>query len=353
MTDTILDLIASWHGHAVVTHFDRPTGAWFFVALHDPTLGRPTGGTRLKHYPTPAEGLRDALRLAEGMTYKWAALGGDLGGGKAVIALPAPIAGAARRELLERYAEFLGSLSSVFATGADLGTTAEDMGMLARRASNVLGVDYETLTSYDPGPYTARGVASGLRAAVAHVFGTDVDGRTVLIEGTGNVGRPLAQMLHAEGARLLLADLDRARAEELAQVLGGEVVEASQVAETVCDVYAPCAVGATLNPSTIPKLGCRIVAGSANNQLLEPEDADRIEERGIVYVPDYVINAGGALAFAKMAEGERDFEKLAQTMETIGKSVAEILGEARERGITAVAAAREGVERRLARARGV
>ncbi|HZD03308.1 MAG TPA: Glu/Leu/Phe/Val dehydrogenase dimerization domain-containing protein, partial [Longimicrobiales bacterium] len=292
-----VDRIQEWDGLGVVVRHDRPTGTWIFVALHDDTLGRPTGGCRMRVYGHPSEGLRDALRLAEGMTRKWAVIDLPYGGGKAVLAVPRPLQGEERRGLLRRFGELLESLKGAFSTGEDLGTTPADMACLATVTRWVKATGVRGGEPVDPGPYTALGVLEGIRAALAAAFGDgELAGRTVLVQGVGDVGEPLARMLSAEGARLLLSDLDHGRVESLAGELQARPVSPDEVYWTACDVYAPCAVGATLNSGTIPQLRCRVVAGSANNQLETEADADALRERGILYAPDYVVNGGGALA---------------------------------------------------------
>ena len=348
MAAGIVDLIERWNGVGVVVRHDAPTGAWMFICLHDNTLGPCTGGTRMKVYPALEEALLDGLRLAEGMTAKWAALGPfGWGGGKAVLALPRPLDGEARRGLLLRYGELIDSLRGGFYTGEDMGTTSDDMRLLAGVTRYVHGFDPGNGAKVDPSPYTARGVYAGMRAALEEVFGNDDPaGRSVLVEGVGNVGRRLAEMVAAAGARLLVSDIDPRRAEETATELEAEVVPAERVYGTACDVYAPCAVGATVNADTIPQLACRVVAGSANNQLREPDDAQRLAERDILYVPDYIINAGGALSFGLMGQGEPAGEELMQRIDVLGQTVREILAEAREHGEIPTVAA----ERRVARA---
>ncbi|MCP3956462.1 MAG: amino acid dehydrogenase [bacterium] len=349
MDRDLLSLIEAWDGNGVVTRFDRPTGTWIFIALHDDTLGPPAGGTRMKVYPALADGLRDAMRLAEGMTFKWAGLGLKFGGGKAVLAIKQPLEGEQRRGLLLRYGALIESLRGAFCTGADLGTSAGDMSTIAEACHHVLGIDYGSRTSTDPGPYTAHGVLRGLQAALAQSFGSEaLDGREVLVQGLGGVGLPLARSLARGGARVLLSDLDDRRVEVLKQELGCESVAPADVYSTPCDVYAPCAVGATLNPRTIPTLACKAVAGSANNQLLEAEDAERLHQRGILYVPDYIINSGGALSFSLMAEGIRDEESLMREVDRVGTAVAEILREAAEADISPFVAARRRTQRILA-----
>jgi leucine dehydrogenase len=344
-------LMEDWDGCAVVCRFDRPTGAWIFVALHDDTMGTPTGGTRMKLYDRPEDGLRDAMRLAEGMTHKWASIGLGFGGGKAVLGLSRDLDGEARRGLLERYGRLLNTLHGGFATGEDLGTSPEDMLVVSRVSRHVHGCDPERGTARDPGPFTALGVYSGIRACLRQVFGTaDLRGRRVLIEGVGHVGRPLARLCARAGAHVMPYDLDDALARQVASEIGGEAVPAAEGPSTPCDVFAPCAVGATLDRQTIAGLDCRIAAGSANNQLAEPEDADRLHEREILYAPDYVINAGGALAFGLIGLGETDEREIHRRVEGLGDALAEIFVEAAERGESPVHAARRRVERTLAEA---
>jgi leucine dehydrogenase len=283
------DVIRSWDGEEVVVRFDRPTGTWMFVCIHSTARGPAGGGTRMKTYAEPSDALADAMRLAEAMTLKMAAVDMPFGGGKAVLAVPEPLGGEARRGLLLRYADLVASLRGTFNTGPDVNTSAADMDVIGERCGYVFCRSEERGGSGDPGPHTARGVFHGIRASVRHVFGTDsLEGRVVLVQGVGSVGAALAEELAAAGARVLVSDV----VPERAQHLGAEFVPAEEVIGTECDVYAPCALGGTVNAETIPRLRCRIVAGSANNQLGEPEDADRLREAGILYAPDFVINAG-------------------------------------------------------------
>ena len=349
MDNDVLSLIEAWDGYGVVVRHDRPTGAWIFIALHDDTLGPPAGGTRMKTYPALADGLRDAMRLGEGMTHKWAGLGIAQGGGKAVLAIPGPLDGDDKRGLLRRYGALIESLGGAFFTGADLGAGPDEMAMVASTCHYVLGIDYESMTSRDPGPYTAHGVFCGLKAALEQRFGSaELDGRTILVQGLGGVGAPLARSLAEGGASVLLSDVDQGRVASLAEEIGGRPVAPENVYDTACDVYAPCAVGATLNPQTIPRLACRIVAGSANNQLLENADAERLHERDVLYVPDYVINSGGAMAFSQMRDGDWDRDLLMRRVDGVGTAVAEILREAADAGSSPLTASHKRVERILA-----
>ena len=246
---SLLELIEAWDGVGVVVRYDEPTGSWMFIALHDDTLGTPVGGCRMKQYERPEHGLRDAMRLARGMTYKWAALDLPCGGGKSVLAIPKPLSGRDRKGLLRRFGELLNTLDGAYGTGEDLGTTPEDMREVATVSRHVIGVHGVHDAPSDPGPFTAKGVFAAIRAALRHRHGSDelID-RTVLVQGIGHVGGPLVRMISKAGGSVLLCDLDQNRAFAISVEVGGNVVTQDKVYETPCDVYAPCAVGATLNP---------------------------------------------------------------------------------------------------------
>ena len=283
--------IESWDGEQIAVRFDAPSGTWMFVCIHSRRLGPAGGGTRMKVYASPAEALRDGMRLAAGMTAKFAVAGLPFGGGKAVLAVTGLPEGGERRTLLQRYAELICSLGGNYLTGCDMNTTPADLDVIAETCPHVFG---NSSGSGEPGPFTARGVFHGIRASVAHVHGSPaLEGRAVLVQGVGSVGARLAEALAGEGADVVVSDVDTARAEAVAARLGVRAVEAADALTTECDVYAPCATGGTLSADTIPGLRCRVVAGAANNQLGEPADADRLRARGILYAPDFVINAGG------------------------------------------------------------
>ncbi|MDA0310903.1 MAG: hypothetical protein O2992_02155 [Gemmatimonadetes bacterium] len=351
--ESFLDLIAAWDGAGVVVHFDQPTGSWIFIAIHDATLGPATGGTRMKVYSRPEEGLRDALRLASGMTAKWASVDLPFGGGKAVLATPGPLEGRERQGLLRRYGALLNTLDGAFGTGEDFGTTPDDMLEIASVSGHVVQVHGSADGPSDPGPFTALGVFAGMRAALEQVHGqSSLDGRTVLIQGVGDVGAPLARLVSNAGGSVLLCDIDSDLAFALSVEFGGSVVKPENVYRTPCDVFAPCALGAILNGSTIPLLQCRVVAGSANNQLETDQDAERLHERGILYAPDYVINSGGALAFGLIQLGAHDVEVLETRVKGIGGMLAEIFADALVHDVSPVHSARRRVERVLAKGRG-
>ena len=347
------DLLQAWDGEEVAVRFDRPSHAWMFVCVHSTVLGPAAGGTRMKVYASPDEALHDGLRLSAAMTSKDAMAGLPLGGGKGVLAVPQIPIGEARRDLLLRYGDLVESLHGTYRTACDMNTRAEDMDVVAERSSYVFGRTEAAGGSGTSAPATAVGVFHGLRAAVAHAFGSDdLAGRTVAIQGVGAVGDPLSRMVAAEGARLVLADIDEVRAKELAGELGAEHVPADAILAAECDVLAPCATGGVLTAEAIPTLRCRVIAGAANNQLGEPADADRLAERGIVYAPDFVVNAGGIVHLASFELLGEDRERLDRRLRAIGDTTREVLGLAAERGISTGAAADTIVEQRLAAGRG-
>lgn len=342
-------VIAGWDGEAVVTRRDADAGAWIFVAIHDTTLGPAVGGTRMRAYPDAGAAALDAMRLAEGMTEKWAILDLPYGGGKTVIATDRVLAGAEREALLLRYGELLETLHGGFQTGEDLGTTPADMGVVARASRNVHGIGPDGST-LDPGPYTARGVLRSIEAALESLGDSGLAGRSVLVQGVGDVGAPLARLLAQAGARVLLCDVDEPRAAAVGREIGAETVPANGALRTPCDVFAPCAVGGILNRESADSLSCRIVAGSANAQLASPDVADRLHERGVLYVPDFVANGGGAAAFGLMARGDGQPEMWAK-VDAIGATTRSILAESARHQELPLAAARRIVRERLTAAR--
>ena len=291
-------LLKEWDGEELVIRYDRPTGAWIIIAIHSTKLGPSGGGTRMKQYPDLDAAVRDAMRLSDGMTHKYASVNFPYGGAKAVLAIPPGLDPEARKGLLRRYGSVIHALGGLYCTGPDVGTTSADMDTIGETAGTfALCQAEERGGAGDPGPYTALGVFEGMRTTCQHAFGSpDMKGVRVVVQGTGDVGGPLINRLHEAGAQLLIADISQERLASFGALDGVEVIPADGVIETACDVFAPCALGAVLNQETIPRLACKVVAGSANNQLDTPEDAQRLRDRGILYAPDYVINAGGAVA---------------------------------------------------------
>jgi leucine dehydrogenase len=345
---TFEQLLETWDGETAVIHRDSESGAWIFVCLHSTHLGPAGGGTRMKVYGTPAEGLQDAMRLSGAMTRKLAVAGLPFGGGKAVIAVPAIPSGEERRALFLRYAELVASLGGTYRTSSDMNTGEADMDVIGERTEFVFGRSVEAGGSGSPAPPTATGVYHGIRASLSHVYGSDdLEGRSVVVQGAGGVGSPLAERLASAGASVFVADIDPGRADALAARIGGAVVNADDVFDTDGDVFAPCAVGGVLSVEAVPRLRCRIVAGSANNQLAEPEAADMLRERGILYAPDFVINAGGAIAIVGLEQLGWSRSELDTALAQIGDTLRQIYERADAEGTSTAAAADALAEQRL------
>jgi leucine dehydrogenase len=334
------DLLRGWDGEFVATKFDDASGAWMFVGVHSTALGPGFGGTRMKVYATPEDALGDVLRLSSAMTWKNALAGIGFGGGKSVLAVPAIPRGDARTAMLGRYADLVGSLGGSYVTACDMNTSERDMDVVGERCPHVMGRSVAAGGSGTSAPDTALGVFHGIRSAVAFAFGApDLAGRTIAIQGGGAVGAPLARTLAEAGASLIVADVDPGRADALASEVGATVVPPDQVLGSACDVVAPCATGGVLNADTIPRLRCAVVAGAANNQLAGPEDADRLAERGILYAPDFVVNAGGVLHLAGYERLGWSREEIAARLAGIGGTLELVLERAAAEGITPQAAA--------------
>ena len=346
------DLIRGWEGEEVLAHYDAPTDTWMFICIHSTRLGPAAGGCRMKTYGSPAEALEDCMRLAGGMTLKTAAGGLPMGGAKSVIAVPEvpPPGSEHRARIVRRFATMLSSLKGTYWTGPDMNTSQSDMDVIYEVAPYTFGRSPRLGGSGDSAPDTAEGVLHGIRASVEHVFtSADLGGRTVAIQGLGGVGGRLAELLAKEGARLRIADVDPDRAANLAELTGAEVVAPDEIVTADCDVYAPCAVGGTINVRTIPSLRCRIVAGGANNQLVEPiEDAERLRDAGILYAPDYVINAGGAYHLIGQEALGWTRQELERSLAGIGETLSRIYRRADEQGISTELAAERIAEERLA-----
>jgi leucine dehydrogenase len=348
------ELVQAWNGEEVVVRHDGSTGAWMFIGVHSTTLGPAMGGTRLKAHALPEEGLEDVLRLSSAMTVKQAAADLPYGGGKAVLAVEhVPGRGTDdRRELLLRYADLVDSLHGTYVTAADMNTGEADMDTIGERTTHVLGRSRANGGSGDPGDATAMGVFHGIRACAGCAFGSeDLEGRSIIVQGIGSVGARLSELLHEAGVTLLLADVDEERATALADRLGATVVAADEVIGTECDVFSPCATGRVLTAETIPHLRCRLVAGAANNQLGTAADADRIRAAGILYAPDYVVNAGGVIHLAGTETLGWDGSTLAKRLEGIGDTLLELFETAEREDISTVAAADRLAARRLAEGR--
>ena len=281
-----------------VVHFvhDEKRGLTAIIALHSTHLGPAAGGTRFWHYAQPGAAMRDALRLSRGMSYKNAMAGLPMGGGKAVIL--ASEDRAKTPEMLAAFGDAVEGLGGKYVTAEDVGISVEDMVAVKQRTEYVSGLPVgEGEAGGNPGPFTALGIYLGIKAAVQHKLGKDsVEGVHVAVQGTGSVGGGVARLLAKDGAKLTLADINSDNAEALASELGADTVPAEAIMSVGCDVFSPNALGAILNEEGIARLDCAIVAGGADNQLARPEHGAVLAERGILYAPDYVINAGGIIS---------------------------------------------------------
>lgn len=305
----IHELIAQYTPQEVHYYSDPGTGLRALIVIHSTTLGPATGGTRFYPYATWEAALEDALKLAQAMSYKCALAELPFGGGKGVIL------GDPKREktpqLLQAYARIVHQFNGRFTTGEEMGIDPEDLKVMMRETQFIAGARGVTP---DISPVTAQGVFYGLKACFQTVFGnSSLHGRTIAVQGAGKVGYHLIKLLTAEGARVFVSDIDRRALERVQSEFGVRIVEPPDAIYTLeCDAFAPCAIGGIINDTTLPLLNCKIVAGSANNQLKEPHHGDRLHEFGILYAPDYVINAGGLIAAVQDLIGgslERAFQE--------------------------------------------
>ena len=332
-------------------HFvtDAKSGLRAIIALHSTHLGPAVGGTRLWHYADDAEGLTDALRLSRGMSYKNAMAGLPLGGGKAVV-----LADSNRTktpQMLAAFGRAVDRLGGHYVTAEDVGMSVKDMIAIREQTKFVAGLPAEGGdVGGDPGPHTSLGVFLGLKAAVRRGLGKDnLDGLHIALQGAGSVAGGVARHAAAEGARLSIADVDAARAQKLADETGGTVVSPDSVLGLEADVVSPCALGAILDAETIASLKTPIVAGGANNQLATPEDGERLQARGILYAPDYVINAGGIINVSTEYLGDGDASLVRRRIEKIPERLEQIWAESAATGRDPAAVADSMAQRLIGR----
>ncbi|MBV8951946.1 MAG: Glu/Leu/Phe/Val dehydrogenase [Actinobacteria bacterium] len=335
-------------GHEqVVFVADRASGLRAVIAIHSTALGPSLGGIRFWRYASEAHAVRDVLRLSEAMTLKAAVAGLHQGGGKAVVFVEDPDEPRSE-ELLRAMGRAIDELGGRYIAAEDVGATPRDMDVIARETPWVTGVDEELGGSGDPSPVTAWGVLYGMRAVCRDLFGdASLSGRRAVVQGAGHVGAHLVQLLHDAGADVAVADVNPARAARVAAEHGTQVVDDHCVLQEPCDLLAPCALGGVISREVVPTLRCRAIVGAANNQLSDPSVARELEARGIVYAPDFVVNAGGIINIAEEFLGysrERALEKAAG----IEATTARVLETARTLGITAEQAAEELARRRIA-----
>lgn len=336
------------HDHEEVLFcYDRPTGLKAIIAIHDTTLGPALGGTRMWAYASETEALNDVLRLSRGMTYKSSLAGLDLGGGKAVII------GDARKDKTEamfrRFGQFVDSLNGRYITAEDVGMSTTEMVNILKETKNVAGLPEEMGGSGDPSPVTAYGVFCGMRAAAKTAYGTDsLSGRKVAVQGAGNVGHGLVGHLVKAGATVYLTDIhDDKLAAIKAEFPGIHLVKPDEIYDVDMDVYSPCALGATVNDDTLKRLKCSVIAGAANNQLAdEGVHGKAVMEKGILYTPDFLINAGGIINCSWERRGYNRKAALHQT-EGIYDTALRIFKASSDLGIPTYLAANQAAEDRI------
>jgi leucine dehydrogenase len=351
MQAKILDYMAKYRFRKLVFCNDSEVGLRAIIAIHSTDLGPACGGLRMWTYASEEEAIMDALRLGRGMTYKYAAAGVNLGGGKAVII------GDPRTQkteaLLRAMGRFIQSLAGEYRTGEDVGTTLDDMEVLYGETDYVITLPEYCGGAGNIGPATAFGVQQAMKACVQEVWGSEnLQGRTVALQGLGAVGWPALEGLVKEGAIVTVADIDHAKVDRARKEFGVQAVAPEAIHSLACDVYGPYALGATLNDRTIPELRCKIVCGSANNQLAEERHGTRLQEMGILYAPDYIANAGGTILDTdRFNKGGFNRERAWRNVARIRERMTELIAISKQERVPTWVTADRLAERRLAMAR--
>ncbi|POY36115.1 leucine dehydrogenase [Solitalea longa] len=345
--NSVFDKMAEQSHKNVVFCSDKATGLKAIIAIHDTTLGPAIGGTRMWHYRNEADALDDVLRLSRGMTYKSAITGLNFGGGKAVII------GDSNRDkseaLIRRFARFINNLNGEFITSQDVGTNARDMEYIRMETPHVVGLSESTGGTGHTGPVSAYGVYMGMKASAKEQWGNDsLSGKSVAVQGIGNVGEYLVKYLRDEGSRVYISDLDEERLTYVARKHDAIIVPNNQIYDLDVDIYAPCALGATVNSDTIKRLKCSIIAGSANNQLQDEElHGQMLLEMGILYAPDFLINAGGLISVHSEISGIGK-KRTMQLAESIYGVTLDIFRKSKKEQITPYNAALKIADKRIA-----
>jgi leucine dehydrogenase len=341
------------HEEVVVKRGQR-SGIYVVIAIHSTVLGPALGGLRLWRYRALGDAIADALRLSEAMTYKAAAAGLDLGGGKTVLCLPPDreLSTEERRQLMLDVGDIVESLHGRYVTAEDVGTGTDDMAVIRERTQHVMGLPIDSGGSGDPSPITARGVESAIRASCEHRYGSDdLAGRRVTVVGLGHVGSRLAERLASDGAELAISDIDSAK-RTLAERLGARWLDPDDAITADCDLLAPCALGGAIDADNIEQLRCEVVCGAANNVLADRSLAARLAGREILYAPDFIANAGGLInVYGELHSLDR--ERLDALVDGIGEALRRVFETAEARSVTPLEAARALAEERLDAARGI
>lgn len=342
-----------FQGHEKISFFhDEATGLKAIIAIHNTNLGPALGGCRMWAYASDEEAVRDVLRLSRGMTYKAAITGLPLGGGKSVII------GDSRKdktpEMMRAMGRAVDSLGGRYIIAEDVGTTVDDLSQMATQTRHAVGVSHGD-HSGDPSPVTAYGVYVGLKAAVKHrLQREDLRGLRVAVQGLGNVGYNLCKLLHRDGAKLWVTDVQAERIDRAVSEFGATPVALNDIYSVDCDVFAPCALGAIINKDTIGQIKAPVIAGAANNQLATPAEGDLLRQKNILYAPDYLINAGGLICVhfenqARLKNQSINQAELMAVVENIGQTAASIFAKADKEGISTARAADLLAEARFAK----
>lgn len=328
---------------------DQQSGLKAIIAIHDTTLGPALGGTRMWTYISEEAAIEDALRLARGMTYKNAAAGLNLGGGKTVI-IGDPLKDK-NEELFRAFGRYIQGLNGRYITAEDVGTTVEDMDIIHEETDYVTGISPAFGSSGNPSPVTAYGVYKGMKAAAKAAFSTDsLEGKVIAVQGVGNVAYNLCRHLHEEGAKLIVTDIHIEAVKKAVNEFGAKAVEPGEIYGVECDIYSPCALGAVINDHTIPQIKAKVIAGAANNQLKDPLHGDMIHDLGIIYAPDYVINAGGVINVADELYGY-NYERAMKKVELVYANIERVIEIAKRDGIPTYLAADRMAEERIEKVR--
>lgn len=333
------------HEQIVFCH-DKDTGLKAIIGIHNTVLGPALGGTRMWNYASEWEALNDVLRLSRGMTYKSAITGLNLGGGKAVIMGDSKLD--KTPEMITKFGEYVNSLSGRYITAEDVGTTTADMDRIREVTPHVTGISVEKGGSGNPSPVTAYGVFMGLKAAAKYQFGTDnLQGKKVLVQGIGHVGETLVEHLTKAGAIVTITDINEGRLQEVGAKYGAKIYTGNDLYSADVDIYSPCALGATINDDTINKIKAKVIAGAANNQLANEQVHGKIlMEKGILYAPDFLINAGGIINVYAEIVGYDTAEALRRT-ENIYNTTLEIFDFAKKNNMTTYQAALNMAQNRI------
>jgi leucine dehydrogenase len=328
---------------------DEVSGLKAIIAIHDTTLGPALGGTRMWTYESEDAAIEDALRLAKGMTYKNAAAGLNLGGGKTVI-IGDPRTDK-NEEMFRAFGRYIQGLNGRYITAEDVGTTVADMDLIHEETNYVTGISPAFGSSGNPSPVTAYGVYRGMKAAAKEAFGTDsLEGKTIAVQGVGNVAFNMCRHLHEEGAKLIVTDINKEAVQRAVDEFGAKAVGLDEIYSVECDIFAPCALGAIINDETIPQLKAKVIAGAANNQFKEARHGDIVHEMGIVYAPDYVINAGGVINVADELYGYNQ-ERAMKKVEQVYNNVERVIEIAKRDNIPTYVAADRMAEERIEKMR--